>query len=67
MIFNAKTIKKKRLESQKVVKAAKAKQGGTKRAPNKTVREVAQLSAQQAAKGRSFFEDYTKVLAGEKR
>ena len=39
----------------------------SERAPNKTVREVAQLSAQQAAKGRSFFEDYTKVLAGEKR
>ena len=35
----------------------------SERAPNKTVREVAQLSAQQAAKGRSFFDDYTKALA----
>ncbi len=34
IIFNAKTIKKKRLESQKVMKVAKGKSGGTTEAPN---------------------------------
>lgn len=50
IIFNAKAVKKKRVESQKVVKAAKAKAGGTTDAPAAPVANNSAPEESQAPK-----------------